>query len=182
MRYFIGFLVTIFLIITLIILLFSGGGKPKVTPKDLTSYASTDVQVRYTIVGPVVAQSLARSVRITVDRDNVTYEQINGYDGEVVNTQMFANTQNAYNVFLHALKYAGFAHGDNNPALKDETGRCATGQVYLYEVIQDGNDLQRYWSTSCGGFKTFLGGAGMVQTLFQAQVPNYGNVSSGVSL
>jgi hypothetical protein len=186
MRYFFGFLVTIFLIITLVILLFSGGGGKKtslpVSASDLVGFASTDTQVRFTIQGPIVAESQRQEVQITVDRDNVTYEQIQGYDGNVVNTQTFSNTQNSYDYFLHALKYAGFNLGNTSSALKDSTGRCSTGQVYLYEVIENGDTVQHYWATSCGGLKTYQGNITVTQTLFRAQVPNYGDVSSAASL
>ncbi len=186
MRYFLGFLVTIILVITLAVLLFTGGGDKRpslpVSAQDLVGYASTDTQVRFTVQGPIVAQSLRQAIRITVDRDNVTYEQVQGYDGQVVNTQIFENTQNAYDYFLNALKYAGFNRGDTNPALKDSIGRCSTGQIYLYEVLKDGDTVQRYWASSCGGLKTYLGNISITRTLFQAQIPDYGDVSAGVNL
>ena len=184
MRYFIGFMVTIGLIILLIVLLFHGGGKPKITStaKTLTSYASTDAQVSMTIDGPVNAASQHQQIRITVDRDNVTYQHILGYDNNVVDTQIFANTENSYNVFLHALKHAGFTKGDNSAALRDELGYCPTGNRYIFELDQDNNNLERYWSTSCGSPKTYLGAVGLTINLFQAQVPNYSDVTDNVQL
>jgi hypothetical protein len=184
MRYFIGFLVTVGLIIILIILLFSGSGKPKVadTARSLNSYASTDAQVSITIDGPVNANSLHQQVRVIVDSNDVTFQSIAGYDGNVVNSQSFANTENAYNVFLHALTFAGFSKGDINPALRNETGYCSLGNRYIFELTQDGKNLQRYWATSCSGAKTYLGNVSLTLTLFQAQVPNYNELTSGISL
>src|SRR4051812_43509491 len=97
MRYFIGFLLAILLIIFVIILLFRGGGKPAVTPsttKSLDSYASTDAEVVMTIDGPITADQTHRAVRITVNRDDASFEQIQGYDGNVTNQQHYANNQN----------------------------------------------------------------------------------------
>lgn len=182
MRYFIGFLVTLGLIILLIVLLLSGGGKSKVRAKTLPSYASTDAQASMLIDGPVNADSLHQQVRITVDRDNVTYEQISGYDGQVVNTQTFSNTENSYNVFLHALQHAGFTLKSNNPAIQDDTGYCPLGDRFIFELNQDGNNLQRSWASNCGNPKTYLGSLDLTMTLFEAQVPGYEDLAAGLQL
>src|SRR5690349_10170178 len=103
MRYFIGFLITLGLIIILILLLFTGGDgakKPK-TPRSLASYSTTDAVVRLTTSGPINADSLHNEIRITVGKDDATYEQIQGYEDHVVNTASFANNESAYNNFLY---------------------------------------------------------------------------------
>ena len=184
MRYFIGLIVTLGLLVLLIVLLINGGGsKPNTSgPKPLYSYASTDAQVSMTIDGPINADSLHEQVRITVDNANVTYEHIHGYQGNVVDTRIYANNQDAYNAFLHALYHAGFARGDNNPALKDESGYCAVGDRYIFELTQDGNTLERYWTTSCGNTKTYMGSANLTLTLFKAQVPDYTTLTSNIQL
>jgi hypothetical protein len=184
MRYFIGFLVTVGLIILLIVLLFHGGGKSKVpsTSKTLTSYASTNAQVSLTIDGPINATSLHEQIRITADNANVTYEHIKGYDGQVIDTQIFANTENSYDVFLHALLHAGFTKGDNAAALRDERGYCPTGDRYIFELKQDNHSLERYWATTCGKPKTYLGAVDLTVRLFQAQVPGYENLTQGIEL
>jgi hypothetical protein len=182
MRYFIGFLVTVGLVIILVILLFNGGGKSKVphTTKTLTDYATTDSNVSMTIAGPINAVSVHREQRVTVDRNNVTFEQMTGYDGQVVDTQVFANTDSAYDAFLHALQHAGFTRGNNSKALQDDVGFCSTGERYIFELNDDGKRLQRYWSSSCGSPKTYQGSLNLTLTLFQAQVPNYSTLSTGV--
>ncbi len=184
MKYFIGFLVTIGLIIILILLLFRGGNGTKVptTKKTLNSYASTDAQVRVTIDGPVNAQSIHQQVQITVGQDNVTYNQIQGYDGNIVNSQNYANTQNAYSAFLHSLTHASFTKGSKDPLLSDYQGYCPLGNRYIFELMQSGKILQRYWSTSCGKPKTYLGDTNLTLTLFQAQVPNYSTLTQNLSL
>ncbi len=175
MRYFLAFLVTLGLIFIMIILLFSGGDdKPKApTAKTLESYASTDAEVRLTIDGPVNANQNHEQVRISVGRDNVTFEQLEGYDGNVVNTQNYANTENAYTTFLRSLSRAGFTNGDPDPKARDERGFCPLGNRYIFQVSQNNRDIQRYWSTNCDDAKTYLGAADLTITLFQAQVPQY---------
>lgn len=184
MRYFIGFLITIGLIIMLIVLIFSGGGsKPKTsTAKPLDSYAGTDAEVSMTIDGPINADQNHQQVRVTVGTNSVTYEEISGYDGQVAERQTFHNTEAAYTVFLRSLALAGFTRGDTTPALQDERGRCALGDRYIFELNNDGNKLERYWVTTCGGAKTFLGDRSTVTQLFKAQVPQYDNLSNNIRL
>jgi len=185
MRYFIGFLITIGLIILLIVLLFGGGGNnvPK-TPahQPLVSYANTDAETRLTIDGPINAQQSHDQVQITVGRGQITYDQIKGYDGHVVNQQTYSNTENAYNNFLHALVVAGFTHGNTSTTLKDELGYCPLGNRYIFELFEGSNYIERYWSTNCGNPKTYLGSTPLTLTLFQNQVPNYADLVQNLSL
>lgn len=183
MRYIIGFLVTLGLLILVLILILSGGGKSKkVTQRNLEDYANTDTQVSLTIDGPINAASLHQQVNITVDNTNVTYQHIVGYDGNVVDTQIFANTENSYDVFLHALRHAGFTKGNSLPGLRDEKGYCPLGSRYIFELTQDNNTLQRTWATSCGTPKTFLGATNLTLTLFQNQVPGYSQLVGNIQL
>ncbi|HEX5744065.1 MAG TPA: hypothetical protein VFX84_01285 [Candidatus Saccharimonadales bacterium] len=184
MRYVIGLIVTLGLMAVLIVMLMSGGedgGSPP-RPKTLTDYAKTDSQVSMTIDGPVNADSLHDQVRVTVDRTNVTYEHIKGYQGDVVNTKLFANNDEAYDVFLHALLHAGYSLGDDNPALEDERGWCPTGNRYIFELIQDGKTLKRYWDTTCNNPKTYEGNTSLTITLFQTQVPGYDDLTEDIGL
>jgi hypothetical protein len=196
LRYFIGFLITIGLIILLVVLLFSGGGnkngqnnskqpstssKPK-TVDELAAYASTDAVVRLTTDGPIVADQNHQALRITVGQDDTTYEQIQGYQGTVVKQQNFVNNQNAYSNLLYALGRVGFLRGDDRKDLANEKGYCPTGNRYIFELIEDGNDIQRYWATSCGNPRTYKGNLNLTLTLFRAQVPGYSDLTQGLSL
>lgn len=185
MRYFVGFLITIGLLILLIMLLFRGGGdKAKVptTSRTLDSYAATSAEVSLTTDGPINAASEHNQTRITVGRDQVVYDQIKGYDGNVTKTQAYENTQNAYKNFLLALSHAGFTKGETDPAFRDERGYCPTGNRYIMELYNEGKSLQRYWATSCGKPKSYLGNLSLTLTLFQAQVPNYSSMSQDLDL
>lgn len=182
MRYFIGLLVALGLIIILIILLLTGGKKavPTQQPKTLTDYASTDSQVSMTIDGPVNADSEHDQVRVSVDSANVTYEHIRGYQGDVVQTKVFENNQDAYDVFLHALLHAGYSLGSNDPQFRDERGYCSTGDRYIFELTEGDKTITRYWSSSCGSPKTYEGNTGLTITLFQAQVPSYETLTGSI--
>lgn len=183
MRYFIGFILTLGLIFLVVFLLFRGGDNPKkVTVKSLKSYATSSAKVRLTIDGPVNATSEHQQAKITVDKDNVTYEQFKGYSGAVVRTQNFANDGDAYSAFLSALGRAGFTKGNDDPALKDESGYCSQGSRYVFELTQDGENIKRYWGTSCGKTKTYLGAQSLTLSLFKAQVPGYNDLAKGLDL
>lgn len=184
MRYFVGFLLTLGLIILVILLLFRGGGKPKVpaTSKTLDSYASTSAEVRMTVDGPVNADSMHNQIQITIDRQNVTFEHLQGYEGNSVKLQQYPNNQSAYTTFLLALAHAGFTRGNIDPALRDERGYCPLGNRFIFELIQDDRTLQRFWATTCGKPATFLGNFSLVRSLFQAQVPDYNSQAASIGL
>lgn len=177
MRYIIGFFITIGLIIILIVMLVSGGGDKKTavpkTSKSFFSYTNTSAQVRLTADGPINYDGSHRQVQISASKDEVVYNQIDGYTGHVVKSERHPNNQAAFSNFLHALYHSGFTLGDTNPALQDERGYCPQGNRYVYELIQNGKSLERFWSTSCDKPKTYLGHASTTIELFQAQVPNY---------
>lgn len=173
------------LLILLIVLIIRGGNsdQPVIPTKALASYSSTDAQVSFRNDGRINAASLHRQILITVDRDYVVYKQLIGYDGQVVMTKKFANTENSYNVLLSALGHAGFTRRDEDPALQNEKGYCPLGQRYIFEMNEGTKEIQRSWGTSCGGGpKTFLGSLNTTITLFQAQVPNYSTLSNNVQL
>jgi hypothetical protein len=185
MRYYIGFLVTFGLLILLVFLLFHGGNKTNVptTSAPLYSYASTGSQVRLTIDGPINANQDHEQVQITANQNTVTYDQIQGYDGNVVNQQQFTNSENAYSAFLHALEVSGFTEGSTSSALSDEQGQCPLGNRDIFELIQNGNDLERFWTTNCAKSpRSFEGDAPLTIILFEAQVPEYATLTKNLVL
>lgn len=183
MRYLIGLAVAIAVIIFIIIRLLSGGGSsaPGSGATDLLGLADTDSVVRLTISNPVQAASTHREIQITVGREATDFTLYKGYDGDVIRTKSYDMNEASYSDFLHALQVSGnYTKGNDDPAFADEHGYCATGDRYVYEIIDaDGNVDQHYWSTSCGP-KTFRGDADEVQKLFQLQVPDYFELTTDV--
>jgi hypothetical protein len=184
-RYIIGFIVTAFLLIILVVLLLggnsnspAGNSRDKTTTKKvLQDYSNTDTVVRMTIDGPVTAQQVHNQVVITVGRANTTFNVDEGYDGAVIKSQSFANTETSYNVFLNALNKAGFDRGDTSKNLQNVRGYCPTSDRYIFEVIENGSTIQRFWATNCSGTpKTYLGSLGLTLSLFRSQVPDYGSL------
>ena len=185
MRYIIGFLITVGLIILLIVLLFrpGGGGKVPVTKTPLINYSTTDTVVRETIDQTINAPQNHRTIQITVGRDTTTFELIQGYDGSPLTTTTYPMTESAYSVFLHALQHQGYTLGNDDSALKDERGYCPLGTRYIFEVVNgSGSDIERYWTTSCGGNapSTFKGNTSNIRRLFELQVPDYSQLTANV--
>lgn len=189
MRYVVGFLVTLGLIIVLVILLLTGGGgkkAPQITKphntSELAAYADTGVTARLIVDGEINADQTHKALRITVGGNDVTFEQIQGYQGTVVNRQSYANNPSAYSNFLYALGRAGFLRGNEDPRLANEKGFCPLGHRYVLELMDGSRDIQRYWATSCGSGapKTYNGNLNLTINLFQLQVPNYSDLTSNL--
>ena len=108
MKYLFGFLVTVGLIVLLIILLATGGSSKTTLPntsKLLTTYSNDPTAlVRLTVDSPITAPQNHHAARITVSRDNTTFEQLVGYNGQITSTQSYPNTQTSYVTFLRAIE------------------------------------------------------------------------------
>lgn len=183
-RYIVGFLLVLGLIIVVIVLIIKAltGGPKGPLPQDITSYVGTGTTVQFTIDSPVTASESHHDIIINVGNDQASLQVTKGYQGEAVRRQTYPMNANAYAVFLRSLNYNGFTKGDNTPDLQDERGHCATGDRYIYEILDDsGNAIQHYWYTSCGT-GTFKGNVSVIQQLFQSQIPNYFNLTNDVSL
>jgi len=172
MRYFIGLLASIGLIILVFILVLRGfGGNSTTTSENpLTDYANTDALVRLTVDGRIVSEQEHRAYQITVGRSEVRVETLKGYEYETIETRTYTNNQESYYSFLRALDLAGYTKGAEDGENTDERGVCADGQRHIYEILSGTSEVQRYWTTSCGG-GTFKGEAPIVRQLFEKQVP-----------
>lgn len=185
MRYFFAFLATLGLIIIVVILLISGGGndsnkKTTSSKKTLPEYSTTDAEASILIEGVINAESQHNQVRIKVNKDQVTYQQISGYEGNVVASSDFANNQSAYSAFLSALNLAGFTKGNKDDSTS--AGQCPLGRRYQIQFVNEDKDLVNYWFTSCGEQGNYLGNASLTLNLFELQVPGYNDLVSGIQL
>ncbi len=188
LRYTLGFLVAVGLIVVVIVVLVrSLVSAPNqtttpVTPVGLTSYANTATTVQLTIDSPVVAPEKHHDIIINVGNGQSIFTLTQGYQGQVVRTQSYPMDNEAYAVFLRALKANGFDHGNADPSLKDERGQCALGDRYIYQIIDpSGNSIQRFWYTSCGN-GTFNGSPSAIRRLFSTQIPDYFKLIQGIQL
>ena len=175
----------IFIVVVLGVLLFGNhSSKPAAntfTIKNLTNYASTDVEMRFTTDGQINGDDAHSQIVITIGRDKRSLQVIQGYQGHVIKSESFDNNKNAYSAFLHALDVANFTKVRNS-SVANEQGQCALGQRFIYETVNNGNKNLRTWSTSCNNLRTFGGQTLLVQEIFQNQITNYNDYTSDVSL
>ena len=110
MRYVLGFLVSIGLVVLVVVLVIrgiSGGGETK-NQTPLSDYASTDAVMQLVVDGPIIADQDHRAFRITVGNSQVTVEALKGYQFETIESKAFTNNQESYTNFLRAIDAAGF--------------------------------------------------------------------------
>ncbi len=189
MRYVLGAIGLVILAIIAIIFISNRGpsptgseqsGKKKVT---LSDYAKKGGEARFTTDGPINAKEKHRMIQITVTRSERKIDIFKGYNFEIERSQRFDNDESAYNDFIHALQNAGYANENTKAARKDETGVCPLGNRYTYELLDNNEEVLKLWSSSCFAREgTFAGNAGLVRTLFQAQIPDYTKLTQGVQL
>lgn len=185
MRYILGFLITLGLIILLFVWIFSGGNgeeAPQVERTRLVDYADTSVVMQYTVDHRINYKDEHRQEVTTVGRDSVTFQVLEGYSGQVLRTSTYDNTEEAYASFLLALDRSGYTNGNPDEALRDERGFCPQGRRYIFEIQDGSRVLQHYWDTSCRGTQTFEGQTSAVRSLFRLQVPEYRELTRGTGL
>jgi hypothetical protein len=185
MRYVIGILVAIGLVVLVFILILKGfsGGTTKSTTKPLVDYATTNTSIQMLIDGPVNADQVHYQVQMTVSDTQNQLNVLKGYQGTVVNSQTYESNSASYAEFLRALDIAGFAKGDTSKtADNDPRGFCALGERYTFEIMNGSKTIENFWSSSCGGVGTFEGNTIAVKNLFIAQMPNYGTVTNNLDV
>jgi hypothetical protein len=181
MRYFTGFLIAIGLIVLLFVVILKSGGSstPPAKQINLNSYASGAAIVQLTIDGPINANQTHQQVQVSVGQTETTFLIMQGYQGTVQKSQTFTNNQDSYSALLQALMVAGFTKGTSTK-IADKQGYCPEGERYTFELMESGSDIENYWATSCGGTSTYKGDVVQTLALFQAQVPNYDTLTSGL--
>lgn len=152
---------------------------PKAISPNLTDYINTDTTVQLTIEGPVTANEKYYSRTITIGRNVRTVQFYKTYANELTKSQDYANNQDAFDDFMHALAGMGFDKQRKGTGDVDEKGMCPNGQRYVYEIIDSGTIKQRLWSDSCSTSERSFGGNGpAVRELFINQIPDYQSMLS----
>lgn len=186
MRYVIGFIGIIAILVIIIVLIvrgIGGGGGGESKGIDLADYQTATSQVIFTIEGQVSATQTHDEARISVDQNEATIDIIKGYEDNVTHSKTFPMNSSSYSAFLLSLKHAGFTVGDDNPNNKDERGYCPTGDRYIYELKDNGEEVQRYWNTSCSYDQgTFKGKSSLIEQLFELQIPDFDEITADVNL
>jgi len=173
MKYFVGLLIAIGLVVLVVIMIirgFSGGSTTK-NQTPLSDYATTNTVMQMTVEGPIVTDQEHQGYRVSVGRDQVVVEAFQGYQYSVIASKTYSNNQDSYNNFLRAIDIAGFAKGNSKSPATDPRGVCATGDRVTFKILNGSSEVQNYWGTSCGGQGNFKGNFTQVKQLFNRQIP-----------
>lgn len=149
---------------------------------DLATYNKDSSFVRVTVKGPIVANEKFQSYQIEVGQNYRDFKIFTGYNNQVVVEERLSNDKVAYDNFLKSLKqYSYTSKTDEYSA--DETGQCATGKRYIYELFDNSKTLQRTWDVSCNNsVGTFTGSGISVRSLFKKQIPNFTKLATDSKL
>lgn len=187
MRYFIGFLIILGLVILGIILfirlLFGGPDQADIPQaKSLTSYSSTATTMQLEISGPINVNQEHRRIQIEIGTSRNEIRIVRGFQNDVIRRESFNSNPDAYANFLRAIDLLGFTKGDGSESVADERGQCPTGQRFVFAITSGAETKQRFWSTSCGEGGSFQGSSEEIIELFQAQIPGYNDITEDVEL
>lgn len=184
----VGIVITAF--VSLGRILFSGGdeGEQVATPvnsgKQALLQTTADRSVRMTVRGPIVANENFHSYAITLAPDARTMTTYVGYLGQQVKNEQLDNNVQAYTQVVNALGRANLMEGTPLEGDADNTdGICATGYLYIFEVLQATNVVQRLWTSTCkGSVGSLKANLQQVRNLFSRQIPNSTKLTSEIKL
>lgn len=144
-----------------------------VQARDELLTVNVDRSVHMTIRGPIVADENFRTYQVVVSPAEREYTVYSGYRDEVVSRDTFGNNTRAYEQFVYALDKAAMTKPGKytESEASDIRGICATGRVYEFELYDGDNQIQRYWTSTCGGSPGTLGASvQQITNLFSAQI------------
>lgn len=135
---------------------------------------ASDHSVQMTVRGPIVANEDFRSYRVTVDPSTRNLTTYAGYLTQPVNSKALDNNAQAYEQFVYALDKANMMNAEAFTGEKDDTrGICASGRVYEFEVLSEGEVVKRLWTSTCKGSPgSFKASVSQVSDLFHDQIPD----------
>ena len=140
--------------------------------------------VRLTVRGPIVSNESFRSYRVTIspeERDITTYA---GYLEKVIETKKFDNNNRAYEELVHALDKRRMMDGRVlTEEQNDLRGICASGQIYQFDTLVNGETVRSLWTSDCDGSKgSATANVSEVINMFLNQIPEGRKIVSGVGL
>ena len=145
-----------------------------VTAKDELLTLNVSRSVRMTIRGPIVADEEFTSERIEVSPISRQYKTYSGYIDSIEKSKSYDNSMKAYEEFVYALDKAAMTKSAkvDSTESEDVRGICATGKIYEFEIVNAGEPVKRYWTSTCKGSPgTFGASVEQVTNLFTDQIP-----------
>ena len=137
-----------------------------------------------TVRGPIVADENFHSYTITIAPDQRTMATYTGYQNTVVDSTTLPNSTAAYSQFVNALDRANLANGTQlTGEANNLLGRCATGMVYDFQIMNGDKVAKDLWTSTCSGSQGSLS-ANLTQVLnlFKVQIPNASSLIQQIGL
>lgn len=144
----------------------------------------TSRSIRLTVRGPIVSNENFRSYQITISPESREITTFRGYLDEVIDTKKFDNNVRAYEELVHALDKRRMMDGR---ALTEEQndlrGICASGQIYQFDTLVNGETVRSLWTSDCDGSKgSATANVSEIINMFVGQIPDGRKIVSGVGL
>lgn len=140
--------------------------------------------VRMSVRGPIVANEEFNSYQITVSPNQRVINTYVGYRESIVDQKRLGNNVASYEQFVYALDKADLAvgkelEGDDN----DVRGICATGRLYEFSILENGEPVKYLWTSTCKGSTGSLDASvAQLTELFVAQIPDAEDLIDDVNL
>lgn len=179
---FIILVVVVLLIIVIVSVgraIFGGNNQTATTSQDpgQTNLLNTGLShsVRLTVRGPLTAEETFKSYTIEASPTMRSMTVYQGYLETVETAKNYDNNQKAYEQFVFALDKANMMKGKElSDDKNDIRGICATGHVYEYSVLTNGQAIKTLWTSTCSGSKGSLNASvSQLNDLFTKQIPDY---------
>ena len=140
--------------------------------------------VRLTVRGPIVADEKFRSYRITISPSSRTMTTFEGYLSTQLDTKSFDNNFPAYEELIFALDKRKMMDGRTlTEEQNDLRGVCATGRLYEFETLVNGETLKKLWTSDCDGSKgSALASVSEIMDMFLKQIPEGREMARGIGL
>jgi hypothetical protein len=139
-------------------------------------------EVRMAVRGPIVASEDFRSYQIVINSSNRILTVFEGYNNKVLSKTKLSNTVAAYEQLVYALNRAGFMNGNELTGdSNDVRGICATGQLYDFQILNQGEKVKDLWTTSCSSARgSFNSSLTTIKKLFTVQIPDIRSKTSNL--
>lgn len=143
------------------------------TSKSALLNTAINHSVSMTVRGNIVADEQFHTYQIVISPTSRTLTTYTGYLENKVDQISLSNNTPAYEQFVYALEKANYVKGNEFTGDKnDRRGICATGRVYEFATLQDGNSVKTLWTTTCSNAKGSLSASPSSLTLlFLDQIP-----------
>ena len=162
------------------------GNDDPVSDPGRTSLTSTgsDRSVRMTARGAIVGEEDHRSYQISVSPRERKFVSYRGYLERPIETVELDNNTRAYEEFVYALDRMGYMNGQEGEGeATDLRGRCSSGTLYEFEVLNAGGVVKRLWTSTCRGDEpTFDASRKDVAEVFRAQIPDIRDLTRGLKI